>query len=56
MSTERIDWSQVWYSGPTRVFSAAELARAGNERPSRTLVVTVMINLAIIGQAVLQWA
>lgn len=56
MNPDRIDWSQVWYSGPTRVFSDAELARAGDERPSRTLAVTVLINLAIIGQAVLQWA
>ncbi|NRF66310.1 histidine kinase [Aquincola sp. S2] len=54
MSTDRIDWSQLWYPGPTRVFSDAELARAGGDRPSRTLVVVVLINVALVVQGLLQ--
>lgn len=40
---ERIDWSQLWNPGPVRVFTAAELQRAGGDPPSRTLL--VMLNL-----------
>jgi hypothetical protein len=29
VTRERIDWSQLWYPGPTRRFTDAELARAG---------------------------
>lgn len=54
--TERIDWSQLWYPGPTRVFTPAELARAGADRPSRTFVVMLAITAAIAAQALLQHA
>jgi signal transduction histidine kinase len=54
--TERIDWSQLWYPGPTRVFSAAELAAAGGAQPSRTFMVMLAINMAILAQGVLQLA
>lgn len=40
---ERIDWSQLWNPGPARVFTPAELQRAGGDPPSRTLL--VMVNL-----------
>jgi len=54
--SERIDWSQLWYPGPRRVFTDAELARAGGDRPSRTLTVVLVINLAIWAQMLLQAA
>jgi hypothetical protein len=53
---ERIDWSQLWYPGPTRVFTPAELARAGTDLPSRTFLVMLAITAAIVSQAVLQEA
>ncbi len=31
MSAERIDWSQLWYPGPKRRFTADEMARAGSD-------------------------
>lgn len=56
MGNERIDWSQLWYPGPARVFSDAELARAGADRPSRTLVAMLLINAAVLGEVLLQAA
>jgi hypothetical protein len=56
MKHERIDWSQLWYPGPTRVFTPAELARAGGDAPSRTLVAMALINMALLSMAVLQAA
>jgi sensor histidine kinase YesM len=53
---ERIDWSQLWYPGPTRVFTPAELARAGGDLPSRTFLVMLAITVAIIAQGILQRA
>ena len=53
---ERIDWSQLWYPGPTRVFTPAEMARAGTDVPSRTLTVMVAINAALLGFVLLQLA
>ena len=52
MST-RIDWSQLWYPGPTRVFTPEEMATAGADRPSRTLQAVVLLNVALIGFVVL---
>jgi signal transduction histidine kinase len=51
-----IDWSQLWYPGPTRTFSSDELARAGGDRPSPTLVMAVLLNYALIGFLLLQTA
>ncbi|MBQ0936407.1 sensor histidine kinase [Ideonella paludis] len=45
MSADRIDWSQLWYPGPARRFTPEELARAGRDMPSKTLIVTVGFNL-----------
>ena len=53
---ERIDWSQLWYPGPTRVFTPAELARAGSDKPSRTLAVMVMVNTLMLCFGLLLWA
>jgi signal transduction histidine kinase len=54
--TDRIDWSQLWYPGPKRVFTDAELARAGGQRPSRTLVAVLLANIAIMAFGLLQAA
>ncbi len=51
-----IDWSQLWYPGPTRVFTADELARAGADRPSRTLVMAALLNYLLLGAVLLQMA
>ncbi len=53
---DRVDWSQVWYPGPTRVFSDEELARAGGERPGQTLVMAAMVNYALLGFMLMQFA
>jgi len=51
-----IDWSQIWYPGPTRVFTAEELARAGGDRPGRTLQMTVLVNYALLAFMLMQFA
>lgn len=43
---EPLDWSQLWYPGPSREFTDAELARAGSDRPSRTVLMVAGVNLA----------
>jgi hypothetical protein len=48
MPRPRIDWSQFWYPGPRRAFTAAEMARAGGEAPSPTQVVTTTVNFALL--------
>jgi signal transduction histidine kinase len=53
---DRLDWSQLWYPGPTRRFTAEEMARAGHDTPDRTLRATVLLNAALAGFLVLQWA
>lgn len=53
---EKIDWTQLWYPGPTRRFTPAELRRAGGEAPSPTLTVVLMLNAAMLGFMVLQAA
>lgn len=53
ISDDRIDWSQLWYPGPRRVFSAAEMARAGGDQPSRTFTMVLAVNLAVFAQALL---
>ena len=51
-----IDWSQLWYPGPTRLFTADELARAGADRPGRTLVAVVLLNYVFLAFMLLQGA
>jgi signal transduction histidine kinase len=55
-SADRLDWSQLWYPGPTRRFTPEELARAGGDGPDRTLRATVLLNAALACFLVLQWA
>ena len=56
MTTSAIDWSQLWYPGPRRVFTPDEMARAGGDRPSRTLWVTAGANYALMALITLQLA
>ncbi|MEK8030887.1 histidine kinase [Ideonella sp. DXS29W] len=55
-SPDRIDWSQLWYPGPTRVFTDEEMARAGTDRPTRTFLMITAISIAPAAQALLQQA
>jgi len=52
-TSQRIDWSQLWYPGPRRAYTADEMARAGNDGPSATLVAITGINFAAIALVVL---
>ena len=51
-----IDWSQLWYPGPKRAFTADEMARAGSDSPSPTLVTIAGINAALVAFGMLQLA
>ncbi len=53
-SREGIDWSQLWNPGPVRVFTAEELARAGQDAPSRTLVFMVTTMGVLMALSLLQ--
>jgi signal transduction histidine kinase len=55
-SRERIEWSQVWYPGPTRVFTPEEMALAGDQQPTRTLTAAVLVNYALLGFMLMQMA
>ncbi len=56
LSAERIDWSQLWYPGPVRRFTDEEMALAGQQQPSRTLVAAALINYALLGFMLMQLA
>lgn len=53
---DRVDWSQLLYPGPTRRFTADELAQAGDDAPSATLRAIAMVNYALLAFMVLQFA
>ena len=53
---ERIDWSQIWYPGPARRFTPEEMALAGGQTPSQTLVAASLINYAMLGFMLMQLA
>jgi signal transduction histidine kinase len=55
MTREAIDWSQLWYPGPTRVFTPEELARAGQDPPSRTALVMITLNVLLLCSTALQF-
>jgi hypothetical protein len=62
MSAERIDWSQLYYPGPTRCFTPEEMARAGQDRPSRTLILVVLVQilctapaLSLVSTPMMRW-
>ncbi len=48
MSPKPIDWSQLWYPGRRAPFTADEMARAGAEGPSRTMLALLGANLATL--------
>jgi len=53
---DKIDWSQLWYPGPTRRFTQAEIQRAGGDAPSATLSMALMLNAAMLSFLLLQAA
>lgn len=56
MASKPIDWSQLWYPGPRRAFTADEMARAGSDRPSPTLLMMSGANMALMAFVFLQMA
>jgi signal transduction histidine kinase len=56
MAADRVDWSQIWYPGPRRVFTADEMTRAGADRPGRTMLTVLMLNYALAGFVLMQVA
>ena len=55
-TAKRIDWSQILCPGPRRMFTADEMALAGSDAPSATLVTVAAINFATVVFVVLQLA
>jgi signal transduction histidine kinase len=53
MNERRIDWSQVWYPGPRRAFTAEEMRLAGGDGPSPTLLMMLVVNLLSVFSVVL---
>jgi hypothetical protein len=51
-----IDWSQFWCPGRRQPFTAEEMARAGSDAPSPTLIAVTCLNIALVAFAVLQGA
>jgi hypothetical protein len=48
---QAVDWTQLWYPGPTREFTAGELERAGGEAPGPTFWLVTVVNTLLIGVA-----
>jgi hypothetical protein len=51
-----IDWVQLWYPGRRQPFTPEEMARAGSDAPSPTLVAAAGINFATLAFVALQLA
>ena len=47
----RIDWSQLWYPGPARVFTDEELRRAAADEPGPTFWLVALFNAAALALA-----
>lgn len=45
---QEVDWSQLWYPGPTRSFSDEQLSDVGGEGPGPTFWMVLGFNLAIL--------
>ena len=56
MNSKAIDWSQLWYPGPKHAFTADEMARAGGNGPSATLLAIAGFNIALVFFMALQVA
>jgi hypothetical protein len=52
MSSNPIDWSQLWYPGRRQPFTPDEMARAGADGPSRTLLALLLVNVLMLLLAV----
>jgi hypothetical protein len=48
MTRQRIDWSQLWYPGRKHPFTPEEMALAGSDAPSPTLVAISAMNYATV--------
>jgi signal transduction histidine kinase len=48
MSSKPIDWSQLWYPGRRQPFTPDEMARAGADGPSRTLLALLLVNVLML--------
>jgi signal transduction histidine kinase len=46
---QAVDWSQLWYPGPTRQFTADELQRAGGAGPGPTFWLVTGVNTVLLG-------
>ncbi|HUP09380.1 MAG TPA: histidine kinase [Caldimonas sp.] len=51
-----IDWGQFWCPGRRDPFTADEMARAGSDPPSPTLIAVTCLNVALVAFVVLQAA
>ena len=56
MKRPPIDWSQLWYPGRRQPFTPAEMAQAGSDAPSPTLVAVAGVNFALVAFVALQLA
>jgi len=53
LASKSIDWSQLWYPGRKTPFTREELALAGGDSPSPTLIAVASVNIAFIAFVVL---
>jgi glucose-6-phosphate-specific signal transduction histidine kinase len=55
-AAKSIDWNQFWCPGRRHPFTAAEMAQAGSDPPSATLLAVTAVNFATVAFCVLQLA
>ncbi len=53
MTPPPIDWSQLWYPGRKMPFTADELARAGRDGPSPTLIAVAGVTVGLLAFVIL---
>jgi signal transduction histidine kinase len=56
MPNRQVDWSQFWYPGRKRPFTADEMAQAGSDGPSPTMIAVAGANFATTAFVMLQFA
>ena len=56
MKRQPIDWSQLWYPGRKLPFTPEEMAQAGSDAPSPTMVAVACVNFASVVFVALQLA
>ena len=47
MKRQPIDWSQLWYPGRKLPFTPEEMAQAGSDAPSPTMVAVACVNFVV---------